>query len=230
MGGAHRRRPRRRAAASAPRAAAARRNDGARRQRRRGAGWDRRRPDRRRGHRRAEGAAGNCSVAATDGGAGGGACGTTFNFESGVQGAVIDAGSIAFTNLESSGTFTFCGAGALAVTALFSGPAAPPPGRGADPLPSAPAGSDQQDDHRPCRRRSRLQRDLNLSMVVNTPVGSMYFSPPVPVRPRHEHVADGNRNGDRRCRLDDLRSRSACRSFSQMNYTGTISIDEIDIR
>ena len=44
-----------------------------------------------------------------------------FNFESGVQGAVINAGSTAFTNLKPSGTFTFCGSGALAATSLFSG-------------------------------------------------------------------------------------------------------------
>ena len=49
------------------------------------------------------GAAGNCSVAATDGGSGAGTCGTMFNFESGIQGAMINAGSTAFTNLASVG-------------------------------------------------------------------------------------------------------------------------------
>src|SRR5262245_48337368 len=67
------------------------------------------------------GAAGNGCPApvARDGGM---SCTSKFSFEAGSQGAAIaTTGQAAFTDVEANGTQTFCGSGALAVTASFSG-------------------------------------------------------------------------------------------------------------
>ena len=115
------------------------------------------------------GAAGNCNVAATDAGCRGGACSTMFNFETGAQGAVINAGSTAFTSLMKSGTFTFCGAGALAINALFSGTSGPTTkGEVLINLPGAPRRPDRQDDHGACRRRSRAAAPTSICRWSST--------------------------------------------------------------
>jgi hypothetical protein len=54
-----------------------------------------------------------------------GPCSALFNFESGTQGAALAQNQQAFTAAAMSGADTFCGAGALAVTASFSGTSGP---------------------------------------------------------------------------------------------------------
>ena len=176
------------------------------------------------------GTAGNCNVAATDGGAGGGACGTMFNFETGVQGAVINAGSLAFTNLARSGTFTFCGSGALAITSLFSGTSGPTTrGEVLINLPGAPVDLTGKTITVRVAADPGCSQDLNLSLVVNTTAGPLYFTPPFPIRPitnvwKMETATVTADAGSMTALAISLQA------FSQMNYTGTIYIDEIDIR
>jgi hypothetical protein len=49
-------------------------------------------------------------------------CGAMFNFESGIEGATLAAGSQAFTTVtQATPPHTYCGSGALAIAATFSG-------------------------------------------------------------------------------------------------------------
>ena len=52
-------------------------------------------------------------------------CTARFNFESGAEGAMLGTNQAAFTQLTVSSADTFCGNGALALTALFSGTSGP---------------------------------------------------------------------------------------------------------
>jgi hypothetical protein len=175
------------------------------------------------------GTAGNCNLAATDGGAGG-ACGTMFNFETGVQGATINAGSLAFTNLARSGTFTFCGGGALALTALFSGTSGPTiKGEVLINLPGAPVDLTNKTITVHVASDPGCSSDLYLSMVVNTQVGPIYFSPPVQVRP----VTSSWQTGTATVTADAGSTSALALSLqfiSATNFQGTVYIDEIDIR
>jgi len=176
------------------------------------------------------GAAGNCNVAATDGGAGGGACGTMFNFETGVQGAMINAGSTAFTNLTRSGTFTFCGSGALAATAIFSGTSGPTiKGEVLINLPGAPVDLTNKTITVHVASDPGCSSDLYLSMVVNTQVGPIYFSPSVQVRPLTNVWQTGTATVTAAGGSTTAIALSL-QFISATNYTGTIYIDEIDIR
>ena len=71
--------------------------------------------------------------------------------------------------------------------------------------------------------------DLYLSMVVNTTVGPIYFSPPVQVRP----LKNVWQTGTATVTADGGSTTAIALSLqfiSATNYTGTIYIDEIDIR
>jgi len=176
------------------------------------------------------GTAGNCNVAATDGGSSGGTCGTMFNFETGVQGAVINSGSTAFTNLARSGTFTFCGGGALALTSIFSGTSGPSiKGEVLINLPNAPVDLTNKTITVHVASDPGCSSDLYLSMVVNTQVGPIYFSPPVQVRP----VTNVWQTGTATVTAAGGSTSALALSLqfiSATEYRGTIYIDEIDIR
>jgi len=179
------------------------------------------------------GTAGNCNVAATDGGSGAGTCGTMFSFETGTQGAVINAGSTAFTSLARSGTFTFCGSGALAITSLFSGTSGPTTkGEVLIALPGAgTTGIDVTGKTITVHVAADpgCSADLNLSLVLNTTAGPIYFTPAFPIRP----VTNMWKTGTAMVTADAGSTTALAISlqvFSQMNYQGTIYIDEIDIR
>ena len=176
------------------------------------------------------GTAGNCNVAATDGGSGGGSCGTMFNFESGTHGAMTSPSSTAFTNLARSGTFTFCGTGALAATSIFSGTSGPTiKGEVLINLPGAPVDLTNKTITVHVASDPGCSSDLYLSMVVNTQVGPIYFSPPVQVRP----LTNTWQTGTVTVTADGGSTTAIALSLqfiSATNYTGTVYIDEIDIR
>jgi hypothetical protein len=177
----------------------------------------------------------NCGIVADAGASGGsgGACGAMFNFESGAQGAMINSGSLAFTNLAPSGTFTFCGTGALAITSLFSGTSGPTTkGEVLINLPGAgTTGIDLTGKTITVRVAANpgCSSDLNLSLVVNTTAGPLYFTQTFPIRPLTNMWKTGTATV-----TPDAGSTSALalslQVTSQSNYQGTIYLDEIDIR
>jgi hypothetical protein len=180
------------------------------------------------------GTAGNCLVMATDGGIDGGpdggACAAMFSFESGIQGAIINSGSTAFTAVRPSGTFTYCGSGALAINALFSGGSGPTTkGEVLLNLPGAPVDLTNKTITVRVAADPGCSSDLYLSVVLNTQAGAYYFSPLLQVRTitNQWKVATGTVIADAGTNAALALSLQA---FSGTGYVGTIYVDEIDIR
>jgi hypothetical protein len=173
---------------------------------------------------------GTCNVVATDGGATGGACGATFNFESDVQGATINSGSSAFQKVAKSSAFTYCGSGALAITAMFSGTSgATTKGEVLINLPASPIDLTGKTITVHVAADPGCSNDLNLSLVLNTQAGPVYFTPAFPIRP----VTNAWKTGIAMVTAV-AGSTSALalslQAFSSTGYQGTIYVDEIDIR
>jgi hypothetical protein len=176
------------------------------------------------------GTAGNCNAATTDGGSGGGACGTMFNFESGIHGAIINSGSTAFTMVRQSGSFTFCGAGALAITGLFSGNSGPTTkGEVLISLPGAPVDLTGKTITVHVASDPGCNQDLNLSLVLNTQAGAIYFVPDFPILRVTNTWKTGMATVPAVAGSTSALALSL-QAISQTGYLGTIYIDEIDIR
>ena len=176
------------------------------------------------------GAAGNCNVppdAGASGGAGG-ACSAMFNFESGVQGATIGTG-MAFTMVKQSGAFTFCGSGALAITAAFSGSVGAT--TKGEILLNLPSVLDLTGKTITVHVASDpgCSQNLNLSMVLNTQAGPIYFNPDFPILNvtnmwKTGATTVGAVNGSTTALAISLQV------TSPNGYQGTIYVDEIDVR
>jgi hypothetical protein len=171
-----------------------------------------------------------CRVAATDGGATGGACGSMFNFESGTQGAMITGTQLAFKTIAQSGTFTYCGGGALAITSMFTGTmGTSTKGEVLINLPGAPVDLTGKTISVHVASDPGCSADLYLSMVVNTQTGPMYFTPPFQVRP----ITNQWQTGSVTVSADGGSTAALAVSlqmFSATGYQGTIYVDELDIR
>jgi hypothetical protein len=163
-----------------------------------------------------------------DGSASGGACGTMFNFETGVQGATINPGSSAFTAIAASGAFTFCGSGALAIAATFSGTSGPTTkGEVLINLPGAPVDLTDKTITVHVASDPGCSTDLNLSLVLNTQAGPVYFTPAFPIRP----VTNTWKTGTASVTTGATSALAlSLQAFSSTGYEGTIYVDEIDIR
>lgn len=162
----------------------------------------------------------------------GGACGAMFNFESGTHGAVINAGSTAFTAIAPAGTSasSFCGSGALAITALFSGTSgATTKGEVLINLPGAPVDLTGKTITVHVAANPGCSTDLNLSVVLNTQSGPVYFTPAFPIRPVTNTWKTGTAMVTAVAGSTTALAISV-QAFSSTNYTGTIYVDEIDIR
>src|SRR5262245_52899924 len=128
------------------------------------------------------GTGGGCSLPA--GPATNGACNAMFNFETGTQNAMINAGSTAFTMVSMSSASTYCGDGALAIRALFSGTSgSTTKGEVLINLPGAPLDLTGKTITVHVAADPGCSADLNLSLVLNTSAGPFYFTPPFPIRP-----------------------------------------------
>jgi len=175
------------------------------------------------------GAAGNCNTAVDAGPSSGGACGAMFNFESGVQGATIGTG-MAFTMVKQSGAFTFCGSGALAITAMFSGSmGSTTKGEIVLNLPSAPLDLTGKTITVHVAADPGCSQNLNLSMVLNTQAGPIYFNPDFPIL----NVTNVWKTGSTTVGAVNGSTTALAISLqvtSPNNYTGTIYVDEIDVR
>jgi hypothetical protein len=176
------------------------------------------------------GTAGNCNVAPDAGASTGGACGAMFNFESGTQGATINAGSTAFTAVKQSGAFTFCGSGALTITALFSGSTGPTTkGEILLDLPAAPLDLTGKTITVHVAADPGCAQSLTLSLVLNTQAGPIYFTPNFPIT----GVTNVWKTGSATVPAASGSTTALALSLqatSQSNYQGTIYVDEIDIR
>ena len=160
----------------------------------------------------------------------GGACGAMFNFESGTHGAVINAGSTAFTSITKVGTSTYCGSGALAITGLFSGTSGTTTkGEVLINLPGAPLDLTGKTITVHVAADPGCSTDLNLSVVLNTQSGPVYFTPAFPIRP----VTNSWKTGTAMVTAvagSTTALAISVQAFSSTNYTGTIYVDEIDVR
>ncbi len=173
---------------------------------------------------------GNCNVAATDGGATGGACGAMFNFETDIQGATINTGSSAFQSVAKSSAFTYCGSGALAITAMFSGTSgATTKGEVLINLPGAPVDLTGKTITVHVASDPGCSTDLNLSLVLNTQAGPVYFTPAFPIRPVTNMWKTGTATVTAVAGSTSALALSL-QAFSSTGYQGTIYVDEIDIR
>ena len=173
----------------------------------------------------------SCGIPADAGAATAGPCTAMFNFETNTEGATINSGSTAFTAVAKSSAYTFCGSGALAVTALFSGTSGvTTKGEVLIPIPGAPIDvTGKMITVHVASDPGCSTSDLNLSMVLNTQSGPMYFTPPYPIRPvtnswKMATVTVGSDGGATTALAISLQA------FSSTNYQGTIYIDEIDIK
>src|SRR3982750_2533665 len=169
---------------------------------------------------------GNCNVAATDGGATSGACSAMFNFESGLQGATLTGSpQLAFKSIAQSGAFTYCGTGALAITAMFTGNIGNrTKGEVLINLPGAPVDLTGKTITVHVASDPGCSGDLYLSMVVNTQNGPVYFSPPYQVRP----ITNTWQTGTVTVTVDGAATSAVALSlqmFSSTGYQGTIYVD-----
>lgn len=175
------------------------------------------------------GASANCGLPA-DAGASGGACGATFNFETDVQGATINTGSSAFQGVAKSSAFTFCGSGALAITSMFSGTSGTTiKGEVLINLPGAPLDLTGKTITVHVAADPGCSADLNLSLVLNTQAGPVYFTPPFPIRPVTNMWKTGTATVPAGGGATTALALSL-QAFSSTGYQGTIYVDEIDIR
>jgi len=170
-----------------------------------------------------------CSVAPATS-APGGTCGAMFNFETGTQNAMITTASKAFTAVMQSTGVAFCGAGALEITSAFTGTSgATTKGEILINLPGAPLDVTGKTITVHVAANPGCSQDLNLSLVLNTTAGAIYFNPDFPILRVTNTWKTGMTvvpavNGSTSALALSLQS------TSQTGYVGTIYIDEIDIR
>ena len=124
-----------------------------------------------------------------------GPCTAMFNFESGLPtGAMIDTGSqLAFQSIAARAAPTrFCGKARWRSRRCSAAPSGNSiKGEVLIPLPGAPRRSDQQDDHRPRRGRSRLQQRPQPRAGAEHAGRPRSFHADVPDPAAHRRVEDG---------------------------------------
>jgi hypothetical protein len=166
---------------------------------------------------------------ATDGGADAGACTAKFNFETSVQGAVVAAaGQAAFSAVATSPAHTYCGAGALAIDATFSGTSGNTT-KGVVEIPIATADRDFTGKTVTLNFMAvpGCSPDLGIAIALQTDSGDKIILPtfrPVTSTWKTQSVTlvgDGGVVG-----MDTVRGISV-QAFSSSGYQGTIYVDEI---
>jgi hypothetical protein len=165
---------------------------------------------------------------AFDGGAG--PCPAQYNFEAGIQGAVISAAGQAFTAVTTSAAHTFCGSGALAITAAFTGTSGTTT-RGVVEIPVPAADMDFTGKTVTIRFMAApgCSTDLGIAVAVQTDVGDKIILPtfrPVTSSWRTQTVTLAGDAGV--MGMDTVRGISV-QAFSSSGYTGTIYVDEISV-
>jgi hypothetical protein len=175
----------------------------------------------------ATGTGGTCGGVAAAGTPDAGACAAMFNFETDNEGATINAGSTAFTAIMRSTATSYCGSGAMAITALFSGTSGTTTkGEVLIPLPSSPVDLTGKTITVHVAADPGCSADLNLSVVLNTQSGPVYFTPAFPIRP----VTNTWKTGTATVTAAPGSLALSLQAFSSTGYQGTIYVDEIDVR
>ena len=129
-----------------------------------------------------------------------------------------------------SSAFTYCGSGALAITALFSGTSgATTKGEVLINLPGAPVDLTGKTITVHVASDPGCSTDLNLSLVLNTQAGPVYFTPAFPIRP----VTNMWKTGTATVTAVAGSTSALALSLQAIlvdGLQGTIYVDEIDIR
>jgi hypothetical protein len=158
-----------------------------------------------------------------------GACAAVFNFESSTHGAIINSGSTAFTSVARSNASTYCGNGALAISALFGGTSgATTKGEVLINLPGAPVDLTGKSITVRVAADPGCSADLNFSLVLNTQSGAIYFTPVFPLRPVTNSWSTATATVSPAAGTTTGLALSL-QAISQSGYQGTIYVDEIDI-
>jgi len=176
------------------------------------------------------GTSGNCALPA-DAGPAGGTCTAMFDFETGTENVMINAPSMAFTSLMKSSAYTFCGTGALAIASTFSGTSGNTiKGEVLLPLPNNPIDlTGKMITVHVASDPGCSTSMLNMSMVVNTQSGPIYFTPSPLIRPITTawSMATVTVPADPKA---TAALNVSLQFFSSDNYQGTIYVDEVDIK
>jgi hypothetical protein len=183
-------------------------------------------------------------VAGTGGGAGsggscttpaphdaGGACNAIFNFDNGAQGASIAADQAAFTAVTTSADNTYCGAGALAVSATFSGTSGPTT-KGIVELPIDAANMDFSGKTLTANVSALpgCSADLGFAVVLRTAAGSETVIPTVRPIGNDWQTLTVTLAGDAGVAGASSVLAISLQAFSSTDYAGTLYIDEVDVR
>jgi hypothetical protein len=158
-------------------------------------------------------------------------CSAKFNFESGTEGASLPAGTqAAFTGVVKSSTQTYCGTGALAISASFSGTTGNTT-KGEVDLPLGTDGGTANVVGKTVTIHilvapATCGGDLRLSVSLDTTIGE-------PVVLRLATLTSNWTTASVTLTADGgaaSATKLALQAFSTSGYTGTIYLDEIDIR
>jgi hypothetical protein len=156
-----------------------------------------------------------------------GACAAKFNFESGIQGAALATNQAAFTSATLSGTDTFCGVGALAIAASFSGTSGTTT-KGEVDLPIAAAEMDFTGKTVTVHFTAvpGCSADLGIAIALLTNEGQQIIIPTF--RPVGNSWTTKSAPATADAGVTSVMQISI-QAFSSTGYQGTIYIDEVDV-
>jgi hypothetical protein len=158
-------------------------------------------------------------------------CGAMFNFESGTEGATLLAGSQAFTSVTKGTTpHTYCGAGALAIAATFSGTTGPTT-KGEVDIPLGVDGGTANLSGKTLTVHvsaspAACGEDLRFKVLLDTTTGSPTALSVNAVTANYTTVSMSLAAVAGAAATNAL----AIQAFSVSGYTGTIYVDEIDLK
>jgi hypothetical protein len=158
-------------------------------------------------------------------------CGAMFNFESGTDGATLLAGSQAFTSVAHATTpHTYCGAGALGIAATFSGTTGPTT-KGEIDIPLGVDGGSANLSGKTLTVHvsaspAACGEDLRFKVLLDTTTGSPTALSLNAVTANYTTVSASLATVTGAAATNAL----AIQAFSVSGYTGTIYVDEIDIK
>ena len=131
---------------------------------------------------------------------------------------------------HTSTTVRYCGSGSLAITALFSGSSGPTvKGEVLIPLPGAPVDLTGKTITVHVAADPGCSADLNLSLVLNTQAGPIYFTSDFPI-PGVSNTWKTKTTTVPAASGSTTALQISLQAFSTKNYQGTIYIDEVDVR
>ena len=168
----------------------------------------------------------------TDASVDGPACTAKFNFETGIQGATIPAtGQAAFTSAVTSSIDTYCGAGALAIAASFSGTSGNTT-KGEVDIPIAAADMDFTGKTITVHFSAvpGCSTDLGFAVTLRTDGGDRIVLPTFRTVTASWKTETVTLTGDAGVANEMNVQAIVLQAFSTTGYQGTIYVDEIDVQ